>query len=100
MTNSPVIEFLRTVGGRPDILDSLKVRGKDDVIAAAAGLGYPFSSEEFNTIVWQLEEQLAAERGEQFDGQFPLWQLMWGKYYLEYLVIDLIPSFQETQLVP
>ena len=36
----------------------------------------------------------------QFDGQFPLWQLMWGKYYLEYLVIDLIPSFQETPLVP
>ncbi len=98
MSNSNVIEFLRTVAARADVLDSLKVRSKDEVIAAAADFGFPFSESEFDSLIWDLEIQLAAKRGEQFDPQFPLWQTMWGKYYLEYLVIDLVPSFEETGL--
>lgn len=97
--NTNVIEFLRTVAGRPDILDALKTRTKDEVIAAAASFGLPFTSDEFDALIWDLEGKLAEMRGEPFDGTFPLWQTMWGKYYLEYLVVDLIPSFEETKLI-
>ncbi len=67
MTTTNVIEFLRTVAARPDVLDSLKTRSKDDVIDAAAGFGYPFSEADFDSIIWDLEAKLAGKRGEQYD---------------------------------
>jgi hypothetical protein len=96
MSERNVIDFLRTVAARADILDTLKVKSKDEVIAAAAEFGFPFSESEFNWLIWDLEIHLAGKRGEQFDSQFPLWQTMWGKYYLEFLVIDLMPSVEEA----
>jgi hypothetical protein len=96
MSYRNVIDFLCTVAVRADVLDSLKVRSKDEVITAAADFGFPFSEPEFDLLIWNLEVHLADKRGEQFDVQFPLWQTMWGKYYLEYLVIDLIPSLGEA----
>ena len=98
--STSVIDFLRLVAGRPEVLDSLKVRSKADVLAAAAGFGFAFTEAEFDSYVWDVEVRLAARRGEPFDAHFPLWQTMWGKYYLEYLVIDLVPSLEETGLVP
>jgi hypothetical protein len=99
MSESNVVDFLRLVAVRTDVLDSLKVRGKDDVLAAAADFGFPFTEREFDSYVWDLELRLAASRGEQFDAHFPLWQTMWGRYYLEYLVADLVPSLEATGLV-
>jgi hypothetical protein len=93
------IEFLRTVGGRPDLLATLKVKDKDGVLAAAADLGYTFTEHEFDTSVWDAEIRVAQRRGEAFDARFPLWQTMWGSYYLEYLVTDLVSSLEETGLV-
>jgi len=98
MSNNNVIGFLRTVATRADVLDYLKVRSKDEVIAAAADFGFPFTEAEFNSLIWDLEIQLADKRGEPFDPQFPLWQTMWGKYYFEYLVVDLVPSLEEVGL--
>jgi hypothetical protein len=98
MSARNLIDFLRTVAVRADVLDSLKVRSKSEVIAAAAEFGFPFSEPEFDSLIWALEVQLAAKRGEQFDAHFPLWQTMWGKYYLEYLVIDFIPSLKEADI--
>jgi hypothetical protein len=91
MSSSNVIEFLRTVGVRADLLDYLKVRGKDEVIATAAQLGYPFTEPEFDTLVWDLEVYLTEKRDEKLDTRF--FSTMWGKYYLEFLVLDLMPSF-------
>jgi hypothetical protein len=99
MSQRNVIEFLRTVAARADIIDSLKVRSKEEVIAAAAEFGFPFTEPEFDSLIWDLELQLADKRREKFDARFPLWQTMWGQYYLEYLVIDLIPSLEEAGLV-
>lgn len=96
MSAANVVAFLRTVAARADLLDDLKLRSKDEVIAAAADLGCPFAEREFDDLVWGLELRLAERRGEPFDASFPLWQTMWGQYYLEYLVLDLFPSFQEA----
>ena len=99
MSENNVIGFLRMVASRVDMHDSLKVKSKDDVISAAASLGYPFSASEFDTLIWNLETELAVKRGEQFDAHFPLWETMWGTYYLTYIVMDLVPSFEEAGLL-
>jgi hypothetical protein len=99
MSRKNVIYFLHTLAARPDVLDTLKVKSKAEVMTVAAGFGFPFTEDEFNELVWSLEQRLASRRNEAFDATFPLWQTMWGRYYLEYLVIDLIPSFQEAHLL-
>lgn len=96
MSARNVVDFLRTVAVRPDLLDHLKVKSKDEVIAAAEQLGFPFTEPEFNSLIWDFEVNLAEKRGEKFDFHFPLWSTMWGKYYLEYLVADVMPSFTEA----
>jgi hypothetical protein len=99
MSTANVPAFLRYLATRPDRLSDLKTRVKADVIRQAAELGFDFSEEEFNTLIWNAEERLAAFRGDKFDATFPLWDLMWGKYYLEYLVIDLLPSCAESGIM-
>ncbi|MGH3971712.1 MAG: Nif11-like leader peptide family natural product precursor [Pseudonocardiaceae bacterium] len=96
MSSRNVIEFLRIVSTQADLLEHLKVKSKGEVIDAAGQLGYPFSEPEFNSLIWDLEVHLAEKRGEKFDQQFKLWSTMWGKYYLEYLIADLMPSFTEA----
>jgi hypothetical protein len=98
LTKANVIKFLRKVAGEVDVLDLLKVKSKGDVIAAAEQFGFPFAESEFDSLVWDLEVYLASKRGERFDPHFALWQTMWGKYYLEYLVADLLPSFDEADI--
>lgn len=98
MSGRNVIDFLRLLGERPALLDALKTESKDDVIAAAAAHGLPFTEPEFDPLIWGLELRLAARRGEAFDAQFPLWQTMWGQYYLEYLVTDLVPSLDQADI--
>jgi hypothetical protein len=97
--DDPAIDFLREMAARADVLDVLKVRSKQEFVTAAADFGFGFTEPEFDAHVWDLEVRLAALRGEQFDAHFPLWQTMWGRYYLEYLVTDLVPSLEETGLV-
>ena len=100
MSEGNLIAFLRTVAARADLLHSLETKSKDEVIAAAVDFGLPFTEAEFDAIIWDLEVQLAVKRGDAFDGQFGLWQTMWGQYYLEYIVKDLLSSLEETGLMP
>lgn len=100
MASENVIPFLSTVAIRPDVLERLKVRPKSEVVTAAAEFGYPFTEDEFNSLIWRLEEQLAERRQETFAPRFRLWETMWGVYYLEYLVTDLIPGLESIGLLP
>jgi hypothetical protein len=99
MADSNVVDFLRELKRRPQTLDELKTAPKEEVLAAAADFGLPFADADFNSVIWSLEERLAAARGEEFSGAFPLWRLLWGRYYLEFLVNDLIPSLTETKII-
>jgi hypothetical protein len=98
MSARNVISFLQGPAARRDLLDSLKLMSKDEVLAVAADHGLPFSNADFDTLIWGLELKLAARRGEAFDARFPLWQLMWGQYYFEYLVLDLMPSLTSAEI--
>ena len=96
MSTDNVLDFLRLLSARADLLDALKVKSKTEVLAAAASLGHPISEPVFDAVIWDVEARLARRRGEDFDARFPLWQTMWGAYYLEYLVTDLVPSLPEV----
>jgi hypothetical protein len=98
MSGRNLINFLRTVAARADVLNSLKVKSKDEVIAAAASFGFPFTEATFDSLIWDLEVHLARKRGESFDPYFPLWETMWGKYYFEYLVLDVITSVDDADI--
>ena len=98
MSGQNVIAFLRKVAAEAHVLDSLKVRSKDEVMAAAAEFGFPFSEPQYDSLIWDLEARLADRRREGFDARFPLWQTMWGQYYLEYLVTDLLPSLDQEDI--
>jgi hypothetical protein len=96
MSAGNVISFLRAVATQDGLLEHLKAKSKDEVIAVGGQFGLPFTESEFDSLIWDLEAHLASKRGEKFDSHFSLWQTMWGKYYLEYLVTDLLPSFTEA----
>ena len=98
MSERNLIRFLRTVAIRADVLDALKERSKDEVIAAAAAFGLPFTEAEFDRVIWDLEIRLAEKRGEPFDAHFPLWETMWGKHYFDYLVLDMMPSLTDADV--
>jgi len=98
MSERNLVTFLRDWAPRGDRLASLERLDKDTVIAVAADAGLPFTADEFDGLVWDLEVALAAWRGEPFDGAFPLWQTMWGKTYLAYLVLDMMPALAAADI--
>jgi len=100
MSTRNLIAFLRTLAGRSDLLEALATKGKYEVIAAAADLDLPFTEAELDSEIWDLERRLAARRGETFDAEFGLWRTMWGQFYLEYIVYDLMTSLEEANLIP
>ena len=99
MSTANVPEFLRYLAANPNQRKELETQAKEYVIWWAGELGFDFSETEFDTLIWNSEQQLAEFRGDKFDATFPLWDLMWGKYYLEYLVTDLAPSCTESGLM-
>ena len=98
MSERNLVSFLREWAPRSDRLASLERLDKAAVIAVAADAGLPFTEAEFDGLVWDLEVALATRRGEPFDGAFPLWQTMWGKTYLGYLVLDMMPSLTDQDI--
>jgi hypothetical protein len=98
MSARNVIAFLRGPAARQDVLESLKLMSKDEVMAVAADLGYPFTDADFDPLIWGLELRMAARGGEKFDQRFSLWQTMWGQYYVEYLVLDLLPALTDEEI--
>ena len=98
MSAQNLMTFLRSVAIRADILDALSRRSKDEVIAAAAAFGMPFTEAEFDRLIWDLEAHLAARRGENFDAHFPLWETMWGQSYFAYLAKDVMPSLTQADI--
>ncbi|MFC1401751.1 MULTISPECIES: Nif11-like leader peptide family natural product precursor [Streptacidiphilus] len=100
MSENNVVEFLGRLGEQPELLERLQPLSKAEVLEAAAVLGLPFTEAQFDSLIWSLEEKLADRRHEPFSERFSLWHVMWGRYYLEYLVLDLLPALQDTALLP
>lgn len=92
MRQSVVISFLRHLGGQPELRRHLRTMSKTQVMAEAQRLGFAFAESEYDEVVWGAEMFLAEKLGEPFDFQFSLWKTMWGKYYLDFVLDDVIAS--------
>lgn len=86
MTDWRVFTFLQSLAEQPDELARLRVLAKSDVLAHASACGFDFSEAVFDETLWQAEIAIAVTIGEPFDFSCSMWETMWGKHYLDYLV--------------
>ena len=86
MARIEVVNFLQSLVRQPQLQNELKTLPKPEVLTYAEQAGYEFTEQEFDNTVWGIEILLANKLGENFDLKFSLWETMWGKYYLEYLI--------------
>ncbi|PQO41056.1 hypothetical protein [Blastopirellula marina] len=92
MRQSVVINFLRHLGDQSELRRHLRTMSKSQVMAEAQRIGFVFSENEYDEVVWGAEMFLAEKLGEPFDFQLSLWKTMWGKYYLDFVLDDVIAS--------
>ncbi|MGK7879445.1 MAG: Nif11-like leader peptide family natural product precursor [Crocosphaera sp.] len=97
MAKIEVIKFLKAMVQDSNLKNQLKVKQKEDVLKEACQI-YSFTEKEFDDVVWDLEGLLAQKRGENFDLNFSLWETMWGKYYLEFVVDNVVSCLSDQEL--
>jgi hypothetical protein len=98
MAKKAVINFLQHLIQQPELQHKLKTLPKPEVLLYAEDSGYEFTEHEFDDTVWGIEILLADKLGKNFDLNFSLWETMWGKYYLEYLVSNVIDCLSESEI--
>ncbi|QHG20425.1 Nif11-like leader peptide family natural product precursor [Nostoc sp. ATCC 53789] len=98
MARIEVVNFLQSLVRQPELQNQLKALSKPDVLVYAERAGYKFTEQEFDDTVWGVEIFLADKLGENFDLTFSLWETMWGKYYLEYLAVNVIDSLSQEEI--
>jgi hypothetical protein len=91
MGNSDVLRFLSELGRNSSLLAEHVMAPKETVLALAKRQGYGFDEAEFDATLWDSEAALAALIGEPFDFSYSLWEIMWGKSYLEFLALTVAP---------
>ncbi|NCR15931.1 MAG: hypothetical protein GPJ22_00655 [Microcystis aeruginosa LL13-03] len=97
MSKKEVSKFLKVLAEDSLLKNELKVKQKDEVMRYAQQT-YDFTQREFDDVVWTLESLLADKRGEKFDLAFSLWETMWGKYYLEFVIDNVIGSLSDQDM--
>jgi hypothetical protein len=98
MAKINVFRFFHDLGEKPDQVMDLRTRSKADVLVHANRNGYEFTESEFDDAIWGVEIYMAEKLGETFDFSFSLWETMWGKYYLEYLVDDVVGAISDEDV--
>jgi hypothetical protein len=98
MARIEVVNFLQSFVRQPELLNKSKALSKPEVLVYAEQAGYKFTEQEFDETVWRIEMFLANKLGENFDLTFSLWETMWGKYYLEYLAVNVIDTLSQEEI--
>lgn len=94
--NSDVIKFLSSLSDQIEIRNELREKSKEDVLKYAWQNGSYFSEKDFDDTIWGFEMKLAEQIKEKFDLSFSLWETMWGRYYLDYLIDNVIAVYPYT----
>lgn len=98
MAMREAFRFMQDLAAQPDVLAMLRDKPKSAVMSYAQSNEYGFSEAEFDDCMWGIEIYLADKIGENFDFNFSLWETMWGKYYLEFLVVNSIGAVTEADI--
>ena len=90
--NPQVLAFLIQLSEDSKTRLRLNYSSKDSVLNTAKEFGYDFTEIEYDKTLFDFEAQVAENIWENFtDPTFSLWNLMWGKTYLDYLLDDIVP---------
>ncbi|MEZ4869561.1 MAG: hypothetical protein R3C14_50015 [Caldilineaceae bacterium] len=98
MAKINVFHFLQDLAEKPDLLAELRTLPKTETLARANQAGYAFSENDFDDAIWGIEIYLAKKLGETFDFSFSLWETMWGKHYLDYLVDNVVGAITHQDI--
>lgn len=98
MAKTEAVKFLQNLVRQSELLKILETLSKQDVLAYAQSQGYQFTEQEYDEIAWGMEILVANKLGENFDLTFSGWETMWGKYYLKYLVSNVIDALSEREI--
>ena len=90
--NPQVLAFLVQLSEDSKTRLRLSYCTKNSVLNTAKEYGYDFTEMEYDKTLFGFEAQIAENIGENFtDPTFSLWNLMWGKTYLDYLLDGVVP---------
>lgn len=89
MNNINVFNFLKSLSCQDEVRAILRYKTKSELLQYASESGFDFSEKEFDDTIWEFEIELAGKLNEKFDLSFSLWETMWGRYYLDYLIDNL-----------
>ena len=93
MFNQKVIDFLKDLTNNEEARQILRTKPKEEVLAFARNMGFEFPEKDFDDTIWGYEQQLAEKLNQNFDLSFGLWETMWGRNYLDYLIDNLISTY-------
>lgn len=98
MAKTEVFRFFRDLDRDPARVATLRTLPKAETLAFANENGYDFSEADFDDAIWGIEIYMAEKLGETFDFSFSLWETMWGKYYLEYIVDNVVGAVSDDDI--
>ena len=98
MAKTEVFRFFRDLAQDPAQVLDLRTLPKADTLAHANKNGYVFTEADFDDAIWGIEIFMAEKLGETFDFSFSLWETMWGKYYLEYIVDNVVGAVTDQDI--
>lgn len=89
MNNENVFHFLKSLTHQSEVRAALRIKPKTELLQYASEAGFDFSEKDFDDTIWEFEIELAGKLNEKFDLSFSLWETMWGRNYLDYLIDNL-----------
>jgi hypothetical protein len=99
MSQENFLEFLSAVRASAAALARYNRRNLSELLFHAKNEGYEFTAEEVAEVIGKLEASVILTKDrDPYDGTSRLWQEMWGKCRLEYLVNHVVNRHTDEEL--
>ena len=93
-----VIDFFNSIKDNICITNYLRTKSDYEIVKFAEKLKYKFTVADLTDIVWEMEIFLSKKINEKFDETFSLWKTMWGKFYFDYIIENIIKALTEEEM--
>jgi hypothetical protein len=99
MSQESFVKFLSAARRSVAMKTRYDGRNLSELLFHARNEGYAFTAEEVAAVVGALEANvILVKDGDPFDGSSRLWQQMWGRHHLEYLVDHVVARHTDAEL--
>lgn len=99
MSQKSFIEFLSAAHASAAVLARYNRRSLSELLFHVKNEGFDFTSEEVAEVIGKLEASVILTKDQDpYDGTSRLWQKMWGRRHLEYLVNHVVARHTDEEL--